>query len=166
MLVDVAALAPDLQSFLPATGRAGTSSSSSCGNERLDNVAFTGYVTPDELARLYHASDVLFAQVRQSKLHAVTAVPSKLLEYMAAGRSDRLRGRGRRRGARRGDRLPAPRPRRGDVAAIIDAIRAATTPDGLERACGEGGTSSELPSRADEMRRFVQLVAELAAADR
>src|SRR5207245_1974045 len=52
----------------------------------LPNVTFTGYVSPARLVELYHTSDVLFAQLQRSELHRITAAPSKLQEYMAAGR--------------------------------------------------------------------------------
>ena len=49
----------------------------------------------------------------------------------------------------------------GDVRAIVDAIRAAATPAGPQM--GEHGRAyvNELPTRGDEMRRFVSLVADV-----
>jgi colanic acid biosynthesis glycosyl transferase WcaI len=52
----------------------------------LVNLHLHGYLPQERLAEVYRASDVLFAQVHASPLHAATALPSKLFEYMAAGR--------------------------------------------------------------------------------
>lgn len=51
-----------------------------------DNVRLTGYVQPSLLPELFGRSDLLFAQVIDSPVLNQTARPSKLLEYMAAGR--------------------------------------------------------------------------------
>lgn len=53
---------------------------------RLPNVRFHGYLTRDRLAAVYADSDVLFAQLHASGVHTSTGLPSKLWEYMAAGR--------------------------------------------------------------------------------
>jgi glycosyltransferase involved in cell wall biosynthesis len=126
----------------------------------LTNVAFTGYVTPQELAQQYHSADVLFAQVRRSKLHAVTAVPSKLFEYMAAGRPIVYAGEGAAVALidETGSGITtAP----GDVRAIVDAIRAAATPAGAQKGAQGRTYVSELPTRGEEMRRFASLVADV-----
>lgn len=60
-----------------------------CGNVHL-----TGYVEPEQLPRLFADSDVLFAQVVDSPTLNQTARPSKLLEYMAAGRAVVYAGHG------------------------------------------------------------------------
>ncbi|MGZ4409272.1 MAG: glycosyltransferase family 4 protein [Gaiellaceae bacterium] len=162
VLVDVAALAPDLRIVLAGDGPCRDDLEDVVRRRGLDNVVFTGYVTPHELARLYHESDVLFAQVRASELHAVTAVPSKLLEYMAAGRPIVYAGEGAAVAlveATGAGITTAP----GDAGAIVDAIRVAATPDGVQKGARGRTYVSELPSRADEMRRFARLVSELAA---
>ncbi len=160
VIVDVAVLAPDLQFVLAGDGPCREALEDLVRERRLDNVTFTGYVAPDELARLYHASDALFAQVRQSTLHAVTAVPSKLFEYMAAGRPIVYAGEGaavdlvERTGA---GITTAP----GDARAIADALRTVCSPVGVEMGARGRSFVGELPSRADEMRRFASLVSEL-----
>jgi glycosyltransferase involved in cell wall biosynthesis len=111
----------------------------------LTNLTFTGYLSPDALVRLYHSSDVLFAQLRSSELHTLTAAPSKLLEYMAAARPIVYAG------------VAAP----GDAAAILHAIETLTPEKRM--LCGRRARAyvEQLPSRADEMRRFATIVAEL-----
>jgi colanic acid biosynthesis glycosyl transferase WcaI len=52
----------------------------------LTNLYLHGYLPQERLAEVYRASDVLFAQLHASPLHTATALPSKLFEYMAAGR--------------------------------------------------------------------------------
>lgn len=161
VLVDVAELAPDLSVVLAGDGPCRADLQALVQQRGLANVAFTGYVTPQELATLYRTSDVLFAQVRKSELHAVTAVPSKLLEYMAAGRPIVYAGEGAAVAlveATGSGLTTAP----GDPRAIVEAIRAAGLPPGVEM--GRRGRSyiDALPTRAEEMRRFVALVAEVA----
>ena len=148
VLVDVAALAPDLRIVLAGDGPCRDDLEALVRQRGLDNVVFTGYVTPHELAGLYHESDVLFAQVRPSELHAVTAVPSKLLEYMAAGRPIVYAGEGaavalvETTGA---GITTAP----GDAGAIVAAIRAV----GDSRRRPEGRAGTPVRQRAAEPRR-------------
>ncbi len=157
VLVEVAALAPDLRIVLAGDGPCRGALEELVRERGLDNVAFTGYVAPDRLGRLYHSSDVLFAQVRPTMLHAVTAVPSKLYEYMAAARPIVYAGEGAAAALveETGAGLTAPP---GDARAIVDAIRAAASPAGAERGVRGRAYVSELPSRGDEMRRFATLV--------
>ncbi len=160
VLIDAAALAPDLQIVLAGDGPCRDDLEALVRRRNLANVEFTGYVAPEELARYYHASDVLFAQVRQSKLHAVTAVPSKLVEYMAAGRPLVYAGEGAAVAlvTETGSGITtAP----GDARAIVGAIRAAATADG--RRMGEHGRAyvDGLPTRGEEMKRFADLVSDV-----
>lgn len=160
VLIEVAALAPDLQIVLAGDGPCRAELEDLVRRRGLTNVAFTGYVTPQELAQHYHSSDVLFAQVRRSRLHAVTAVPSKLFEYMAAGRPIVYAGEGAAVALidETGSGITtAP----GDVPAIVDAIRAAATPAGAQKGAQGRTYVSELPTRGDEMRRFASLVADV-----
>jgi glycosyltransferase involved in cell wall biosynthesis len=52
----------------------------------LRNVEFTAQVNPARLLDHYRAADILFAQVRSTPTLDQTAMPSKLMEYMASGR--------------------------------------------------------------------------------
>ena len=52
----------------------------------LRNVEFTAHVNPSGLLEHYRAADILFAQVRSTPTLDQTAMPSKLMEYMASGR--------------------------------------------------------------------------------
>lgn len=160
VLIDAAARAPDLQVVLAGDGPCRDDLEQLVQRRNLTNVEFTGYVTPVELALQYHASDVLFAQVRPSKLHTVTAVPSKLVEYMAAGRPLVYAGEGAAV-ALVDETGSGITTRPGDAQAIVDAIRAAATPDG--RRMGERGRAyvDGLPTRGDEMKRFADLVSEV-----
>lgn len=160
VLIDVAALAPDLQIVLAGDGPCREELEELVQRRGLTNVAFTGYVAPHELAQHYHASDVLFAQVRRSELHAVTAVPSKLFEYMAAGRPIVYAGEGAAVALvdETGSGVTtAP----GDAGAIIDAIRTAAAPDGRQMGERGRGYVDALPTRGDEMNRFAELVSEV-----
>jgi colanic acid biosynthesis glycosyl transferase WcaI len=160
VLIDAAALAPDLRFVIAGDGPRRAALEALVQRRGLDNVAFTGYVTPEELARLYHSSDVLFAQVRQSKLHALTAVPSKLFEYMAAGRPIVYAGEGAAAALvdETGSGLTtAP----GDARGIVDALRTAAAPGGSQMGSRGRSYVSALPTRSEEMRRFAELVAEV-----
>jgi len=127
----------------------------------LPNVTFTGYVSPAQLTELYRTSDVLFAQLQRSELHRITAAPSKLQEYMAAGRFIVYAGEGsaaelvERAGA--GVVVPP-----GDTGAIVAALATVTTEERI--ACGKSARAyaESLPSRVDQMRRLATLTRSLA----
>lgn len=127
----------------------------------LPNVTFTGYVSPSRLVELYHASDVLFAQLQRSELHRITAAPSKLQEYMAAGRFIVYAGEGsaaelvERAGA--GVVVPP-----GDTDAIVAALANATPADRSARGAAARAYAESLPSRVEEMRRLAELVRSFA----
>lgn len=65
----------------------------------LANIVFHGYLPPHRVAEVYRDSSILFAQLHASPLHAATALPSKLFEYMAAGRPIVYAGEGLAAGA-------------------------------------------------------------------
>lgn len=160
VLLDVATLAPDLRITLAGDGPRRGELEAAVAERRIENVSFTGYVTPRELVRLYHSSDVLFAQLRQSDLHARTALPSKLLEYMAAGRPIVYAGAGAAAElveATGAGVVTTP----GDANAVVAAVRRVTSPEG--RGMGERGRAyvSRLPSRSDQMEAFATLVTEV-----
>jgi glycosyltransferase involved in cell wall biosynthesis len=127
----------------------------------IPNVTFTGYVSPVRLVELYHASDVLFAQLQRSELHRITAAPSKLQEYMAAGRFIVYAGEGyaadlvERAGA--GVVVPP-----GDSGAIVQALTNVTPAERIAGGESARAYAESVPSRVDEMRRLATLVRSLA----
>ena len=58
------------------------------------NVHFLGYLSREELLKVYAESDVLFAKVRSTPTLDATAVPTKLFEYMATGKPLVYAGKG------------------------------------------------------------------------
>jgi colanic acid biosynthesis glycosyl transferase WcaI len=157
VLVDVAGLAPDFRVTIAGDGPCRAALEALVEQRNLENVSFTGYVPPRELVRLYHSSDVLFAQLRDSELHSRTALPSKLLEYMAAARPIVYAGAGAAAAfveETASGVVTAP----GDAQAIVAAVRRMAASEGREM--GERGRAyvSGLPSRSDEMRAFALLV--------
>jgi colanic acid biosynthesis glycosyl transferase WcaI len=158
-LVEVATRAPDLELVLAGDGPRRAALEALASQRGLDNISFTGYISPAELVRLYHGSDVLFAQLRRSRLHAITAAPSKLLEYMAAARPIVYAGEGA--AASMIDTIGAGvaiQP--DDAGAAIDAIRRLASSEGMEMGARGRAYVDGLPSRAEEMSRFASLIGE------
>jgi glycosyltransferase involved in cell wall biosynthesis len=86
VLCDVAERLPDVTFNLVGDGPELASLIRRATVSGLLNLRFHGYLPRDRLAEVYAASDILFAQLHASGLHTATALPSKLFEYMAAGR--------------------------------------------------------------------------------
>jgi colanic acid biosynthesis glycosyl transferase WcaI len=163
VLVEVATLAPDVQIILAGDGPRRGALEAAVQQRGIENISFTGYVTPSDLVQIYHASDVLFAQLHDSELHARTASPSKLLEYMAAGRPIVYAGTGTAAtlvDATGSGIVTAA----GDANAIAAAVRRAATPEGRDMGARGAAYVSELPSRSDEMRQFVRLLGKVAGS--
>jgi putative colanic acid biosynthesis glycosyltransferase WcaI len=163
VLIDVAGIAPDLRVTLAGDGPCRAALEALVEQRNLENVSFTGYVTPGELVRLYHSSDVLFAQLRDSELHSRTALPSKLLEYMAAARPIVYAGAGAAASfveETASGVVVAP----GDAKAVVAAVRRMAASEGREM--GERGRAyvAGLPSRSEEMRTFALLVEDVVGA--
>ncbi len=161
VLLDVAERSPENDVVIAGDGPRRAELEQAARSRGLANVRFAGYVDPSELVRLYHASDLLFAQLRSSELHSLTAAPSKLLEYMAAGRPIVYGGEGHAAAlvAEVGCGVVTPP---GDAAAIVAAIEQ-IGPE-MRASYGQRGRAyvEALPSRADEMRRFASIVGGLA----
>jgi colanic acid biosynthesis glycosyl transferase WcaI len=161
VLLDVAQLAAHLEIIVAGDGPQRTDLMSDARKRGLTNLTFTGYVGVDQLLELYHTSDLLFAQLRSSDLHSRTAAPSKLFEYMAAGRPIVYAGAGLaaelvlRSGG--GRVVPA-----GDAAAIADVIGSMDEADRLLLGRSARQFVEGLPTRADEMHRLAVIVQELA----
>jgi glycosyltransferase involved in cell wall biosynthesis len=115
----------------------------------------------DRLVELYHSSDILFAQLQNSDLHSRTAAPSKLFEYMAAGRPIVYAGAGlaadlvRRSG---GGRVVSA----GDAVAIAGAVESMKEEDRLFLGRCARRFVEGLPTRVDEMRRLASVVQDIA----
>jgi glycosyltransferase involved in cell wall biosynthesis len=161
VLLDVAQLAPQLEIIVAGDGPHRAGLVSEARKRGLTNLTFTGYVGLDRLVELYHSSDILFAQLRNSDLHSRTAAPSKLLEYMAAGRPIVYAGAGlaadlvRRSG---GGRVVSA----GDAAAIAGAVESMKEGDRLLLGRCARRFVEGLPTRVDEMRRLASVVEDVA----
>lgn len=159
VLLDVARRAPQVDITVAGDGPARRRLEEAATD--LPNVTFVGYVSPARLVELYHRSDVLFAQLQGSALHRITAAPSKLQEYMAAGRFILYAGEGsaaelvERAGA--GVVVPP-----GDTTAIVEALANVTAAERIARGESARAYAESLPSRVEEMRRFAALVRTLA----
>lgn len=133
----------------------------------LANVRLHGYLLPAQIAELYRCSDVLFAQLSESALHTVTALPSKLFEYMAAGRPIVYGGDGLAAEAiaKVGCGVSV---RPGDAEAICGAIRSVLDdPSGaLEMASRGRVFAADRPSRRESMLAEVAPQLERLVADR
>jgi colanic acid biosynthesis glycosyl transferase WcaI len=160
VLVEVARLAPNVLVTVAGDGPNRQALEQEATAQGLRNLTFTGYVRPDELARLYHGADVLFAQLQRSELHAATAAPSKLLEYMAAGRPIVYAGEGAAAEfvtAAGAGVVVAP----GDAAAIVSALAALSPAERLRLGRAGRAYAEASPTRVDHLRRLAELVQEL-----
>jgi colanic acid biosynthesis glycosyl transferase WcaI len=161
VLLDVAERDPSIDVVVAGDGPRRVELELEARRRAIPNLAFLGYLSPDALVEAYHRADVLFAQLRSSELHTLTAAPSKLLEYMAAGRPIVYGGEGAAAGLI--DQVGcgvvvSP----GDGDAIIAAL-SELTPGEREIRGRRGRVYLEaLPSRAAEMRRFGEIVSALA----
>ena len=90
----------------------------------LRNVEFTAHVDPSRLLEDYRAADILFAQVRSTPTLDQTAMPSKLVEYMASGRPVIYAGSGpaAHEIERIGSGLAVPPEEPGAIATAIQAL--------------------------------------------
>lgn len=167
ILCDVAALAPEIDFHVAGDGPERARIEAERARRGIENLIFHGYLRPDEVARLYHRSTVLFAQLHRSNLHTATALPSKLHEYMAAARPVVYAGDGlaARTVATTGAGV-AVEP--GDAAAIAAAVRAFAADPQRARSAGLAGRSlvESGPSRSEAMAPLVDVVARLARSGR
>nr|WP_238341325.1 glycosyltransferase family 4 protein [Actinopolymorpha rutila] len=85
-LVEAAQRLPDVDFVIAGDGPQRSRLQQQVRRSGCDNVRLVGYVRPAQLPGLFGDSDLLFAQVADSSTLNRTARPSKLLEYMAAGR--------------------------------------------------------------------------------
>ena len=160
-LVEAAQRLPDVDFIIAGEGPHTEPLHEQVRQSKCENVRLVGYVRPDELPGLFSRSDLLFAQVADSSTLNRTARPSKLLEYMAAGR-------------------PVVYAGHGDAATLIAEVgcgicTAPGDPEGIaaairklvdDRQCldelGRRGAAyvDALPSRDERMRGLARIVQE------
>jgi putative colanic acid biosynthesis glycosyltransferase WcaI len=163
VLCDVAALLPKVDFAIVGDGAEHNRVVADARQRRLANVEFHGYLPPHRLASVYYRSHVLFAQLHASELHTSTALPSKLFEYMAAGRPIVYAGDGLAAATieQVGCGIAVPP---GDADAIAAAIMAMLQePDGGRRRALAGRAHAEAqPSREDGMAALLPELRRLA----
>jgi len=76
---------PDIEFILIGDGAERTDLEGYAQNRGLSNVRFAGYLDFEEVADYYKSADILYAQLRKGSVFAKTQ-PSKIWEYMAAGK--------------------------------------------------------------------------------
>jgi glycosyltransferase involved in cell wall biosynthesis len=157
VLLDAARHSPDIAFTIAGDGPRREPLEAEAKARGLANVAFTGYLRRDELVRRYHESDVLFAQLQRSELHAATAAPSKLLEYMAAGRPIVYAGEGSAAALveRAGAGIVVPP---GDAPAVAEAVASLSPDERLRLGAAARAYAESLPTRVEAMRRLAALV--------
>lgn len=94
ILLDVAYALPEVDFFLAGDGPELPLLRRRASELGAQNVHFLGYLSREELLKVYAQSDVLFAKVRSTPTLDATAVPSKLFEYMATGKPIVYAGKG------------------------------------------------------------------------
>jgi colanic acid biosynthesis glycosyl transferase WcaI len=83
--IDAAACLPDIEFILVGDGVERKYLQKLVVEKELTNVNFTGYVSFEHVAKYYQTADILYAQLRNCAVFAWTQ-PSKICEYMAAGK--------------------------------------------------------------------------------
>jgi colanic acid biosynthesis glycosyl transferase WcaI len=157
VLLDVAERSPKVEFTIAGDGPRRSELESDATRRRLTNVVFTGYVRPEILVGLYRTADVLFAQLSQSDLHTATASPSKLLEYMAAGRPLVYAGDGAAAELviQAGAGITVPP---GDVDGIVAVLASLTDEQRVRLGRAARRFAEASPTRVDYMRQLATLV--------
>jgi glycosyltransferase involved in cell wall biosynthesis len=94
VLVDAARSLPNVDFVLAGDGPERELLEDRVRDGGLENVTFTGLLTPDQVGDVYRRSDILFAQLRDTPTLNDATVPSKLFEYMAVGKPFVYGGKG------------------------------------------------------------------------
>jgi putative colanic acid biosynthesis glycosyltransferase WcaI len=94
VLLDAAAVLRDVDFQLVGDGPERASLGARAESMGLTNVRFTGFLGREGLRDVYRRSDILFAQLKDSPTLNSATIPSKLFEYMAAGRPFIYGGKG------------------------------------------------------------------------
>jgi glycosyltransferase involved in cell wall biosynthesis len=93
-LLATAALLPDVEFLIVGDGSEREDLERLANQANLTNVTFTGYVSRDRLYELYASADILFAQLRDLGVMEQATFPSKVFEYLSAGKPIVYAGRG------------------------------------------------------------------------
>jgi glycosyltransferase involved in cell wall biosynthesis len=93
-LLAVAEHMPDVRFSVVGRGPERARLEAEASRRGLRNVEFTAHVDPSGVVEQYRAAHILFAQVRSTPTLDQTAMPSKLVEYMATGRPVVYAGKG------------------------------------------------------------------------
>jgi glycosyltransferase involved in cell wall biosynthesis len=82
-LVSAAELMPNIKFKIVGSGIEVASLKKYCHRKKMSNVVFYGSVSWEEILKVYAESDLLYANISENYL---TAVPSKIFEYVSTGR--------------------------------------------------------------------------------
>ncbi|MCR4441360.1 MAG: glycosyltransferase family 4 protein [Peptococcaceae bacterium] len=85
-LLQAAHILPDVDFIIAGDGAERNALEKLAGEKKLQNVRFTGYLSFEEVAGYYKSANVLYAQLRNDPVFGRTQ-PSKIWEYMAAGKA-------------------------------------------------------------------------------
>ena len=85
-LIDVAALMPDVEFVLAGEGPERSTLEARASEKGATNVLFLGYLDRESVLQVYADSDLLYAGLRDLPALRNYTFPSKLFEYMAAGK--------------------------------------------------------------------------------
>jgi colanic acid biosynthesis glycosyl transferase WcaI len=94
VLIDVAGLLPEVDLVVAGDGPELSLLVEKAARLGFGNIRFPGYLAREGILDLYRTADVLFIQVRDTPTLNRTALPSKLGEYMAAGKPVVYAGKG------------------------------------------------------------------------
>ena len=86
VLVDVARELPDVQFVVAGDGPEREDLERRARENGATNLSFAGYLNREQVIEIYRRSDILFSHIKDTPTLNTTAMPSKLLEYMAAGK--------------------------------------------------------------------------------
>ncbi len=138
VLLDVAARRPNIEFAIAGDGPERGPLEVQASAMALRNVRFAGFLDPDQLAAAYGAADVLFAQIRDTPALARDSIPSKLFEYMAAGRPIVYAGRG----------AAAEMLLHSGTAAVVPPSDVEAIAAAVDRLLADGGEAGRLVERA------------------
>jgi len=163
VLVDAARHLPDVQFVVAGDGPEREDLEQRARELGATNVTFPGYVGREQVLEIYRDSDILFSHIKDTPTLNTTAIPSKLLEYMAAGKPMIHAGRGlaEKQLDEIGCGILIPPE---DPAAIVSAIRRLVAdPDEAKRLGERGRTWATRFSGREPVTELVQALNRRAA---